>query len=186
MPKLIDADSLFRATLDVFAANGYLGLTTQEVARRAGINEATIYRRYGTKAGLVQAALTQGLSTSPFAHLTISGDTETDLLAMVEAFRDTTRLYGGAVVTLLTEASHHPELRAAMAPLLVNMSRATDVLQTHQQNGELIPGSPWQQLLLLLSPLLAIGLWARTGVAPPAEPTSSELVAAFLDGQRTH
>ena len=37
MPKLIDTDSLFQATIDVFAERGYDALTTQEVARRAGI-----------------------------------------------------------------------------------------------------------------------------------------------------
>ncbi len=125
-----------------------------------------------------------GGPTAPFADLTISDDAEADLLAMVETFQATTRLYGGAVVTLLAEASRHPELRTAMAPLLVNMSRAADVLQAHQQHGRLIPGNPWQQLMLLLSPFVASGPWSRTGVAPPVEPATSEVVAAFLDGHR--
>ncbi len=186
MPKLIDTDTLFGATLDLFALHGYLGLTTQDVARRAAINEATIYRRYGTKAGLVEAALAHGLSSAPFADLSASEDMETDLLGMLEAFQATTRLYGGAVVTLLTEVSRHPELRPAMAPLLVNMSRAAEVLQAHQEHGRLIPGNPWQQLMLLLSPFLASGLWTRTGVAPPVELDTRHVVVSFLNGHRPH
>ncbi len=184
MPKLIDTDALFRATIDVFAERGYEALTTREVARRAGINEVTIYRRFGTKAALVAAALAHGLSASPFADLTLGDDVESDLLRMAEAFRATSRTFGGAVITLLNEASRHPELGAAMAPLLANMGRAVRILQMHQRQGRLAPTDPWQQLVLLLSPFLASGLWARTGATPPADLDTVSVVTAFLDGHR--
>ena len=184
MPKLIDTDSLFQATIEVFAERGYDALTTQEVARRAGINEVTIYRRFGTKAALVGAALAHGLSTAPFARLSVSDDLEADLLAMADAFQATTRVFGGVVTVLLVEVPRHPELREAMAPLLVNLSRAVSVLEAHQRSDRLAPGDPWQQLALLLSPFLAGGLWARAGVAPTVEVDTGDVVAAFLDGHR--
>jgi AcrR family transcriptional regulator len=184
MPKLIDTESLFRATIDVFAERGYDALTTQEVARRAGINEVTIYRRFGTKAALVEAALAHGLSVAPFAELSISDDLEADLLAMADAFQATTRVFGGVVTALLVESPRHPELRQALAPLVVNLSRAAHVLEAHQRSDRLAPGNPWQQLALLLSPFLAGGLWARAGVAPAIELEAGDVVAAFLDGQR--
>ena len=184
MPKLIDTDSLFQATIDVFAERGYDALTTQEVARRAGINEVTIYRRFGTKAALVAAAIAQGLSAAPFAELSIGDDLEADLLAMADAFQTTTRVFGGVVTVLLVEAPRHPELREAMAPLLVNLSRAVRVLEAHQRSDRLLAGNPWQQLALLLSPFLAGGLWARAGVAPGVELDTGDVVAAFLDGHR--
>jgi AcrR family transcriptional regulator len=185
MPKLIDTEELFRATVSVFAERGYDALTTVEVARRAGINEVTIYRRFGTKAGLVAAALAHGLLSAPFADLPVSDDVQADLLAMADAFQATFRSFGGAVLTLLFEASRHPELREAMAPLLVNMGGAVRVLEAHQRRGSLAPGDPWQQLVLLLSPFVARGLWARTGVAPPVELDTGHVVVAFLDGHRT-
>ena len=63
MPKLIDTEALFRVTVDLFAERGFDGLTTQEVATRAGINEVTIYRRFGTKAALVEAAIANRLAS---------------------------------------------------------------------------------------------------------------------------
>ncbi len=184
MPKLIDTDALFRATIDVFTERGYDALTTQEVARCAGINEVTIYRRFGTKAALVEAALTHGLSTAPFADLSVGDDVEADLLRMVDAFQVTTRMFGGAVVTLLVETARHPALREAMAPLLVNLGQAVHVLQAHQRHGRLAPGDPWQQLLLLLGPFVAGGLWARTGAEPPVKLDTRAAVTAFLEGHR--
>jgi AcrR family transcriptional regulator len=184
MPKLIDTEALFRVTVDLFAERGFDGLTTQEVATRAGINEVTIYRRFGTKAALVEAAIANRLASVPFAELTVTDDVEADLVAMAEAFRATTAMFGGAVITLITEASRHPELRSAMAPLLTNMGGAVRVLQAHQQRGTLAPGDPWQRLVLLMSPFVAGGMWARSGVAPPAELDPAGVVAAFLDGNR--
>lgn len=45
------------ATLELFAEQGYAGLSIEEVAARAGVNKTTIYRRWPTKADLVEAAL---------------------------------------------------------------------------------------------------------------------------------
>jgi AcrR family transcriptional regulator len=69
MPKLIDVDRLFDATLAVFAQHGYSGTTAWEIAERAGVNEVTIFRRYGTKAALVNAAFEHHLGATPFAAL---------------------------------------------------------------------------------------------------------------------
>jgi AcrR family transcriptional regulator len=184
VPKRIDTDALFGATIELFAERGFDGLTTREVADRAGVNEVTIYRRFGTKAALVEAALTHALSAAPFAEVRLSDDVEADLLAMARAFSQTTRLFGGAVTTLLTDASRHPELRAGMAPLLANLNRAVSVIEAHQEQGHLAPGSPWRMLVLLLSPFVTSGLWARTGVAPPVELDARGVVATFLDGNR--
>lgn len=45
------------AARDLFAAQGYAGTTTREVASRAGVHEPLLYRRYGSKAGLYRAAV---------------------------------------------------------------------------------------------------------------------------------
>lgn len=184
MPKLIDADGLFDATLSVFAERGYDGMTTREIAERAGVNEATIFRRHGTKAALVNAALTRALSATPFATLDIGQDVAVDLRNLVDAFAATTRALGGAVATLLVEAGRHPELRASTAPLLTNMGGAVRVLQAYQDRGALRREDPWQQLTALLAPFVASGLWARSGITPPVELSPDTVIAGFLDGHR--
>jgi hypothetical protein len=58
--------------------------------------------------------------------------------------------------------------------------------EAHEQSrGELGPGDPFGLLIMLIAPLLASGLWARTSVAIPVAPPNAEVVvAAFLDGHR--
>ena len=45
------------ATLEVFAEQGYAGLSVEAVALRAGVNKTTVYRRWPAKVDLVRAAL---------------------------------------------------------------------------------------------------------------------------------
>ena len=45
------------ATLEVFAEQGYAGLSVEAVALRAGVNKTTVYRRWPAKADLLGAAL---------------------------------------------------------------------------------------------------------------------------------
>lgn len=187
MPKVIPAADLFEATISVYAECGYLGATTQEIARRAGVNEVTLFRRFGSKAALISAALTDRLAEAPFARVAATDDVQADLLSLVRAYDQTARLYGGAVMTLLTDVAHHPELRGAIAALLPNLRQAADVIAAHQAAGRLRPGDPLQRLIVLIAPLMMTGLWARTGEAAMTQPLEPEgVVDAFLDGHRAH
>ncbi len=48
---------LLNAAARVFAETGYRGATTRRIAQEAGVNEVTLFRHFGSKADLVQAAL---------------------------------------------------------------------------------------------------------------------------------
>lgn len=183
MPKRIDTDALFDATVRVFADRGYAEATTQEIATRAGVNEVTIFRKYKTKAGLIEAALTQRLAGSPFAHIAASDDIVADLGAIVRAYDATNRAYGGAVMTLLVELPRHPELASAASILLTNLTNAAAIMRVHQEQGRIQPGDPLQKVALLVAPLIAGGLWSRAmGGIPATDFDPDALVAAFLDG----
>lgn len=185
MPKVIRDDALFEAAVGVFAERGYAAATTREIAARAGVNEVTLFRRYGSKAALITAALADRLAASPLSRPAASDDVDADVLALVHAYEQTFQAYGGAVLTLLADAPRHPELRPAMATLLPNLERAAAVLGAHQAAGRLVGGDPLGQLIVLFSPLMAAGLWARTG-APGAGPRldAPTVARAFLEGHR--
>src|SRR5260370_21776233 len=51
------ADRILRAFLQLAGQRGLDGTTTRELARVAGVNEVTIFRRFGDKQGLARAAL---------------------------------------------------------------------------------------------------------------------------------
>ena len=105
--------------------------------------------------------------------------------ALVRAYAETAQTYGGAVMTLLTDAPRHPELREAMAALMPNLLNAARLIETHQDRGQLAQGDPVQKLVMLIAPLLVSGLWARTGAAMPGAGFDPEtFVADFLNGHR--
>jgi AcrR family transcriptional regulator len=183
MSRQIDVDRLFETTVTVFAEHGYQAATTQEIARRSGINEVTLYRRYRGKAALINAALTHTLARSPFARLTVTGDVAADLVALVRAYAETVERYGGAALTLLIELPRHPELTEAGA-LVPNLRNAAEVIATHQERGHLAQGDPMQMLTTLIAPVMTAGLWARTGVPLTASYDPQALVSGFLDGHR--
>lgn len=48
---------LLDATLKLISEKGYLGATTREIARQAGVTELTLFRHFGTKERLFEALL---------------------------------------------------------------------------------------------------------------------------------
>jgi AcrR family transcriptional regulator len=50
-------DRILEAALKVFSRNGYLGATTREIAREAGVAELTLFRHFQTKEGLFDSVL---------------------------------------------------------------------------------------------------------------------------------
>ena len=71
------------ATMTLIIEKGYSGATTKEIARFAGVNESTIFRRFGEKKEIVTAAMelpkwNPGLSEEDFIY---HGNLEEDLLA---------------------------------------------------------------------------------------------------------
>jgi AcrR family transcriptional regulator len=185
MPKLIDIDALFDTTVRAFAELGYGAATTQEIASRAGVHEVTLFRRYGTKAALIEAALSHCLAAAPFGRVVATDDVRADLAAIVEAYALTNRAYGGAVVMLLMEVPRHPELSGALSALKANLDNAGRIVAGHQERGRILPGDPVQKVGYLIAPVLAAGLWARSGTALAAWEFDPWAVAdAFLYGQR--
>jgi AcrR family transcriptional regulator len=187
MPRYIDENQLFETTIAVFAEVGYRATATQAIATRAGVNEATLFRRYGSKAALINTALTHVLAGTPFAGVTITDDVTADLTALVRAYAETAKKYGGAVLTLLTEIPRTPELRDATATLMPNLVNAAGVIEAHQNAGQLSAGDPLHKLVNLIAPMLVFGLWERTGATPVVpEIDAHTVVAEFLNGHRAH
>src|SRR4051812_33213306 len=92
------------ATLDLIAEHGVRGLTTDAVARRAGISKATMYRRWPSKEALVLDAVASLVSE---IRIPDTGSRREDLRALL---RDAVKLYGND-----RPAKLFPDLVAEMA-----------------------------------------------------------------------
>ncbi len=58
MPGQSDTElKLLEATLELISEKGYLGATTREIARRAGVSELTLFRKFGKKEKLFEEVL---------------------------------------------------------------------------------------------------------------------------------
>lgn len=93
--------AIANATLELLVEDGYQATTIQAIARRAGVSAPSVYRRWSSKAELIEEAVfPQGL----LAPEAITGDVITDLQPYCEQ-----------ILTYLAE----PAIRAAIPGLLV-------------------------------------------------------------------
>lgn len=60
---------ILAATREIFERNGTRGTTTREVAERAGVNEATLFRHFGSKAALIGAMREEACGLDEFRSL---------------------------------------------------------------------------------------------------------------------
>ena len=110
-PRAADrTPAILRAVIELIDEDGYDRLTIQDVADRAGVGLATIYRRWGTKKELVVEAL-----RAKVVDLPDTGDPRADLLTiftlMAKAFEGSgTQLVPGC----LAVARDEPEILQAL------------------------------------------------------------------------
>ena len=158
MPKTVDVNRIHQSALQVFVERGYEAATTKEIAERAGVNEATLYRRFNTKAELIRTALAQELSNSPFGHLKGSDDARADIAMIVKAYIETYEVFGAVVMALLSEAARHPEIQSATSAMLPNLQNAAQIIARHQAAGKITPGNPVLKLITLIAPIAMRGM----------------------------
>jgi len=101
------------AANELFAERGYAGMTTRLLAARAGVNEVTIFRLFGSKSGVLAALFTR-MAAEGIAAEAARGGIPDDaaeaipVLAMRE-FEGATR-YGGTAARVAFEARSVPEV----------------------------------------------------------------------------
>jgi len=78
------------AAREVIARKGKRGATTREIAEVAGVNEATLFRHFGTKESLIVAVAKYTCGDGELRDFvsTLSGPMEEDLFAIGRAFND--------------------------------------------------------------------------------------------------
>jgi AcrR family transcriptional regulator len=113
-PRSQEADrAILAATADLLASRGLAAISIEEIAARAGVGKATIYRRWPSKGLLALDAFVASFQAQqPLPDTgTLRGDMIAALTLWVRAVTETAM---GAMLTgLIAEAQHDPSLRAA-------------------------------------------------------------------------
>jgi AcrR family transcriptional regulator len=181
--------AILSATLELMAKHGVNDLRTDEVANRAKVGKATIYRRYRSKEELVTAAVATLVSEITVPN---EGSTREDLLALMREAVDvyTGSLAPGLMPSLVAEMRKSPELaRTVREGFLAGRRWALgEVLERGVVRGDLdcdldyelaldVLGGPlFYRLLITGGPIdeqLAVGVvdLILTGFAPKPKPS---------------
>jgi AcrR family transcriptional regulator len=184
--------AIIAAALELLAEHGVAAVRMDDVAERAGVGKATIYRRYRSKDELVTDAVGSIVNT---IEIPDSGSTRTDLLILM---RQAVELYSGSFAarlmpTIVDEMSRNAELAEVARDRFLTGRRAAlrTVFDRGVTRGDLNPDLDVELALdVLAGPLfyrllitggaidgpLAEGVveLVLRGFAPPEQPTNSE------------
>jgi len=184
MPKIINEDDVFKAVLELLATRGYDRATTSELATVANIHEATLFRKYGSKIGLIERAIKHQLSTTPMSKVSYSGDLRADLIAILAAYVATVEAHGEIMPMMLLEIPRHPELKHSLQTPLANIEGIMHILERYQSEGHLKEEPQLLTVNVLLGPIMVHEMYRRASPDLSAIPINLEdYVDAFLQGR---
>ncbi|WP_163686685.1 TetR/AcrR family transcriptional regulator [Mycolicibacterium gadium] len=180
-----DWDATQTAVLDAVIAcaeeSGFRALTTRRVADVAGVNEVTIFRRFGSKAKLIAAAFEREAAAIGDQVGEHSGDLRADLERIAAAIWDAAGRRRLTLPVILSELSTNAELRAAAGHSMDAVARVAATLERYQDDGLLLKEPPLQAYASLVGPLVYLGIISRLLPQPPEVDIATH-VQRFLDG----
>ena len=150
--------AILDAALHAVAEHGFDKMSIEDVAARAGVGKAAIYRRWSSKAAVVAEAIARWRRTlgpvQPPNTGSLRGDIDA-LLAAVPDLADAEMDTINVVMGVATAASHNPVLAAALDELVLSQPRrmVSVVLDQAVARGEISPDRD-----LSLVPDVALGL----------------------------
>jgi AcrR family transcriptional regulator len=185
MPKVIDETKIFSAALDLLVSHGYEGATTQKIAESAGVNEVTLFRKYGGKAGLFEKAINHQFSDTPLKKLVYTGELEADMLAIVVAYLKTNETYGDIVPNILIELPRNPDLQGSFNVPWKNIQVIIKIIQKYQKQGLLKNEPPLVCLGALIGPIMVSQMFRRANLNEPLPAVDPQAhVDSFLRGRK--
>jgi AcrR family transcriptional regulator len=179
---------IMAAARELYATKGSRGTTTREVADRAGVNEATLFRHFGTKQQLISAMLDHYAGVTNFPEIiervqhlpTIEAQLHALGMAAVEAIRRKHDLIKISMAEELTNPEGHS--CAWRAPTAAR-HRMTQFFAEKIASGDLRGEPEWLArvfMSLFFSLVLARGIWEDEAQTP--ERAVSTMVGIFLHG----
>ena len=181
-------ERILEAAAESFQSLGYARTTTQTIANNAGVAEVTIFRHFGDKQKLFQAAAKQigGGPNFEILESQLADDLETDLRLICQHTLHFFLAQQDAIRMLMFEAIHFPEMKAALAQNPIGMIELLD-RYFHKQidAGRLRVVNPQTTAQTFMSMIFgyAVGMHPVKELLPvdiPVEEMTAEFVRIFL------
>jgi AcrR family transcriptional regulator len=131
--------AVLTVTVEVLFESGFDALSIREIAKRAGVHESSIYRRWGTKADLVSDALASRMGLE--VPTPDTGSLREDLLALLRALAAFIGTPLGENVVRMALRRDLPDSDAARDRFWTDrFTRGSLILDRAEVRGELRPG----------------------------------------------
>lgn len=180
-PSAVVRGLLLESARWLFAAQGYAGASTREIATDAGVNEALIFRHFGNKVGLFRAAVVEPFRllieefVDTWEETYNSAEISTaDLTgAWIHALHDLMRDHRELVVALIAANSFAADAEPGDAPLTDAFARPLDRLERftrREMAGRGLSGDPTVTVRATFGMVMAMAVfddWFFSGVARP-------------------
>ncbi len=176
-------ERLLTAAVEELTESGYRGATTRSIALRAGVNEVTLFRKFGTKAELLRKAIGRWVAPFVGAVPEPTEDLVADLTAIATGYVAFIDANPSIVARVLPEMTGEPELRdlvgAIQAPVVEALGA---IIAHHQRGGSLVEDPVDDALRAFMGPLAARAVMAH--LLDPEPFDAGRFVRRFLDGHR--
>ncbi|MCR8630075.1 MULTISPECIES: TetR/AcrR family transcriptional regulator [Paenibacillus] len=141
------SDKLLLAAIDLMADKGYDGTTTKEIALAAGVNEVTLFRHFGTKEKLLQAAFNRyhyGQEMGKLFNEALQGELHSDLLMLSRTYHKIMSRNKKLISIALKGSSNLPDevLQEASRNPKYLKSLLTKYLTTMSEQGKVVTSNP--------------------------------------------
>ena len=177
-PRDAGADAtILNATIDLLADGGIAGLSMDQVAKRAGVGKATIYRRWASKEELVLDALSTAPATVPTPDTgSVRGDLVAWATALAKRLRDSPT---NDVLPHLIEAAVFDERVRASLQMYVRGRQDTvrTILARGVERGEI---SDADDVELMVDVMIAPFLYRRLMTGAPITTSFANRLADFV------
>ncbi|HZG17753.1 MAG TPA: TetR/AcrR family transcriptional regulator [Candidatus Bathyarchaeia archaeon] len=113
-PNMSSKEKLMIAAIDLISEKGYKAVTTKEIAETAGLSEKTLFRLFGTKQNLLEAAFDRFHYAEEMKQLfanKITWDLQTDLLLISRAYHESMNRNRKLIMISIKEEANLPGFR---------------------------------------------------------------------------
>jgi AcrR family transcriptional regulator len=175
-------ERILKAAREVFERSGTRGTTTREVAERAGVNEATLFRHFHNKTSLLDAMREWVIESSGYDAVfdDLSGDLTADLVTIcMRLYERMLQMQAIIRVSLAEEATDPEHVPSCLRGPSEIRQRLTSYLQ-RQVDAGIIRGNARQLATMMAGMTLALAI-KSTRVDWGDEARPEMLIPCFVD-----